>query len=222
MNKTLTQMARLPYNLLRVLLNKPAFISPPPLIPWYIRLGLWIARRMAGKDLLPPRLLAWYPKAAVSSGVLEALIAHHEGRLDERMLGLVRLAVSFKVGCPFCVDMNSVGWQQKFTPDELAALQGRKDLEEVSSLRLEERLAVEYARLASSTPLHFPPDFIANLLQHFNEREIVILASTAAQVNYWARLIQALGCPPEGVADGSAIYLAIGPAKETGPDDENI
>ena len=30
------------------------------------------------------------------------------------------------------------------------------------------------------------------------EREIVMLATTAAQVNLWARTIQALGCPPQG------------------------
>ena len=36
---------------------------------------------------------------------------------------------------------------------------------------------------------------------NFTEREIVIIASTAAQVNYWARLIQALGVPPAGFSD---------------------
>ena len=38
--------------------------------------------------------------------------------------------------------------------------------------------------------------FIEELKRNFNEREIVILASTAAQVNYWDRLIQALGILP--------------------------
>ena len=36
------------------------------------------------------------------------------------------------------------------------------------------------------------------LRDSFSEREIVALAATSAQVNYWARLIQGLGCPPEG------------------------
>jgi alkylhydroperoxidase family enzyme len=36
------------------------------------------------------------------------------------------------------------------------------------------------------------------LKAHFTERELVVLASTAAQVNYWGRLIQALGIPPAG------------------------
>jgi hypothetical protein len=54
--------------------------------------------------------------------------------------------------------------------------------------------------------LKFPPAFITELKEHFNEREIVILATTAAQVNYWTRLIQALGCPPAGLS-GVEMYL---------------
>ena len=81
--------------------TNPAFISPPAKIPWYLRLGLWVAQRISGEDLLPARLLAWYPKAAVSSAVLEGLIAHQDGQLDERILKLVRMAVSFTAGCPF-------------------------------------------------------------------------------------------------------------------------
>jgi alkylhydroperoxidase family enzyme len=184
-----------------------AFITQPPRIPFYIRIGLWLARRVAGVDLLPPRLLAWYPKAAISSGILEALIAHgghrDEGRISERMLKLVRMAVSFTVNCPFCMDMNSVGWEKLLTNDELAALQGRKTLDEIATFTPLEHLAVEYARLASQTPLAFTPEFGQRLQTTFTEREIVILATTAAQVNYWARLIQALGCPPIGMTSNS-------------------
>jgi alkylhydroperoxidase family enzyme len=176
-----------------------AFIPPPPHIPIYIRFGLWIARRTAGVDLLPPRLLAWYPKAAISSGILEALIAHDEGKVNERMLKLVRMAVSFTVNCPFCMDMNSAGWEKLLTNDELAGLQGRKSIDEIPTFTSQERLAVEYARLASQTPLAFTSEFGQRLQATFTEREIVILATTAAQVNYWARLIQALGCPPVGM-----------------------
>jgi len=188
-----------------------AFIPPPDRIPILLRLGLWVTRHVAGMDLLLPRLLAWYPRAAVSSAVLEALIAHHEGRLDERLLKLVRLTVSFTASCPFCMDMNAAGWQKFITPAELAALQGRIPLEDIPTFTLPERLAVAYARLVSATPLSFPADFIAQLQRTFTEREIVILAVTAAQVNYWARLIQALGCPPPGfnldVIALSALFL---------------
>ncbi len=186
---------------------KLAFIDPPTRISWPLRFALWIAEKIAGHELLPPRLLAWYPKTAISSGVLEALIAHDEGRINQRMLKLVRMTVSFTVNCPFCMDMNSNGWQALMTPDELAALQGRKVLEDVNSFSEQERLAIEYARLASQTPLAFTPAFGKRLQAIFSEREIVILASTSAQVNYWARLIQALGCPPAGMTSDLNLSL---------------
>ena len=52
-----------------------AFIAPPQRIPFYLRAGIWLAEKMAKRELLPPKLLAWYPPVAFSSGVLEALIA---------------------------------------------------------------------------------------------------------------------------------------------------
>ena len=175
-----------------------AFISPPQRLSWPFRLANWVVRRAVGKELLLPSLLAWYPKAAISSGVVEGLIAHDEPGVDARMLKMVRMAVSFTVNCPFCMDMNSAGWEALITPAELSALQGRIPLSDAPTITPEERLAVVYARLSSKTPLNFPAEFVAQLQETFDERQIVILASTAAQVNYWARLIQALGCPPVG------------------------
>jgi len=48
------------------------------------------------------------------------------------------------------------------------------------------------------TPLSFPDEIMQLIKAVFTERKIVILATTAAQVNYWAWLIQALGAPPAG------------------------
>ena len=175
------------------------FINPPKNIPLILRLGIWFAKKTTGKRMLPARILAWYPKAAIGSGVMEALVAHKDGKVDQRMLKLVRMAASFATDCPFCIDMNShehasLGIDAR----EVSALRGQVPLEDVDSFSTRERLAIQYARLVSQTPLKFHPDFIEQLKQHFNEREIIILASTAAQVNYWARLIQSLGIPPAG------------------------
>ena len=184
-----------------------AFIKPPAKMPLIFRAAMRVVRKYAGKDLLLVRLLAWYPKVAVSSGVLEALIAHQDGKLDERILKLVRLQASFAVACPFCIDMNARGFEGLITTEELQALHGLVDLQSVESFSTRERLALQYTRLISSTPLSFPRSFIEQLTGYFNEREIVILASTAAQVNYWARLIQALGVPTEGFLDKPDLYL---------------
>ena len=175
-----------------------AFIAPPTRIPLLLRIGLWIVRRRTGADLLPPRLLAWYPRAAVASGLLESLITHRDRRIDERMLKMVRMAVSFTASCPFCVGMNSEGWEKLMSPEELSALQGSLPLEQLGTLTVRERLAIEFARLTSQTPLALSAEFGRRLTSEFDEREIVVLAATSAQVNYWARLIQGLGCRPTG------------------------
>jgi alkylhydroperoxidase family enzyme len=129
-------------------------------------------------------------------------VAHHDGKLDERMLKLVRMSASFAAACPFCIDMNSHEHEALgISADEVLALRGQLTLESVSTFSAREMLAIQYARLVSQTPLKFHADFIEQIKRNFDEREMVILASTAAQVNYWARLIQALGIPPAGFSD---------------------
>ncbi|PKO04624.1 MAG: hypothetical protein CVU41_16410 [Chloroflexi bacterium HGW-Chloroflexi-3] len=174
-------------------------IAPPARIPIWLRVGLWVTRRVTGKDLLPPRLLAWYPKAAYSSGVMEALVAHSDKNLSARMLKLVRMQASFSAACPFCIDMNSQRFREyDINQQELAAIQGLVSAEDVTTFTDRERLALRYAQLISATPLSFPDAIMRKIKAAFTEKEIVILATTAAQVNYWARLIQALGAPPAG------------------------
>ena len=176
-----------------------AFVSPPSRLPIWLRVGLWVTRRVTGKEHLPPRLLAWYRKAAFSSGVMEALVAHSDKNLNARMLKLVRMQASFSAACPFCIDMNSQRFRDyDINQKELAAIQGLVSVEEVTTFTERERLALRYAQLISATPLSFPDEIMQPIKAAFTEREIVILATTAAQVNYWARLIQALGAPPAG------------------------
>jgi alkylhydroperoxidase family enzyme len=179
-----------------------AFIEPPKNIPILLRIGIWISEKITGRKMLPARILAWYPKSGLGSGLLESLVAHHDGKLDERILKLVRMAASFAAACPFCIDMNSYEHEAlKIDANEVLALRGQMELESVPTFSTRERLAIQYARLVSQTPLKFQPDFIAQVKANFDEREMVILASTAAQVNYWARLIQALGIPPAGFSE---------------------
>lgn len=174
-----------------------AFISPPPKTPFLLKLGILLSEKITGKTMLPPRILSWYPKAAIGSGMMEALVAHEDGHMDRRMLKLIRMAASYAVACPFCVDMNSHEYlKHGITDEEAESLRG--DVEQVASFSEREKLAIAYTRLISSTPLKFPPDVVEKVKAAFTEREFVILVSTAAQVNFWARLIQGLGIPPAG------------------------
>ena len=174
-----------------------AFIKQPECIPFLLKLGILISERITGKTMLPARILAWYPKAAIGSGVMEALVAHEDGQMTQRMLKLIRMTASYAAACPFCIDMNSHEHRQHgITDEEAESLCG--DFEQVSTFSEREKLAIAYTRVISQTPLKFHPDLVERVKSAFTEREFVILASTAAQVNYWARLIQALGIPPAG------------------------
>lgn len=161
-----------------------------------VRLGIAVSERVTGRRMEPARLLAWYPRAALGAGVLESLVAHHEP--SKRLLKLVRVTASLTASCPFCVDMNSFGAEAAGVADaELRALQ-RGEEDELATMTPRERAAIAYARAISSTPLVFDDGLRAELSRLFSEREIVIIATTAAQVNYWARTIQALGIEPAG------------------------
>ena len=177
-----------------------AFIEQPKRIPLILKLGISISEHITGKIMLPARILAWYPKAAIGSGVMEALVAHADGKMTPRMLKLIRMTASYAAACPFCIDMNSYEHRDVgITDEEAESLRG--DFEQVSTFSEREKLAIAYARLISQTPLKFHPDLVERVKSAFTEREFVILASTAAQVNYWARLIQALGIPPAGFGE---------------------
>ena len=180
--------------------NMQAFIKQPERIPFFLKLGILISERITGKTMLPARILAWYPKAAIGSGVMEALVAHEDGEMTQRMLKLIRMTASYAAACPFCIDMNSHEHRQHgITDEEAESLRG--DFEQVSTFSEREKLAIAYTRVISQTPLKFHPDLVERVKSAFTEREFVILASTAAQVNYWARLIQALGIPPAGFGE---------------------
>jgi AhpD family alkylhydroperoxidase len=177
-----------------------AFIKQPERIPFFLKLGILISERITGKTMLPARILAWYPKAAIGSGVMEALVAHADGQMTQRMLKLIRMTASYATACPFCIDMNSHEHRQHgITDEEAESLRG--DFEQVSTFSEREKLAIAYTRVISQTPLKFQPDLVERVKSAFTEREFIILASTAAQVNYWARLIQALGIPPAGFGE---------------------
>ena len=120
-----------------------AYIAPPRRIPLLLRLGIRIAERKTGKPMLAARLLAWYPKAALSSGILESLVAHGDAAVDARTLKLVRMQVSFAVSCPFCIDMNSFEYERRgITDEEVRALQGAVPTETVESFSPRERAAL--------------------------------------------------------------------------------
>ena len=167
-----------------------------------LRAVIFVVERFLKRRLLPARLLGWYPRFAVGAGVMEGLVAHGDRHVPARLLQLIRMQVSYAASCPFCIDMNGAEYaHQGITEIELEALRGTRPLDAVPSLSARELTALRFARAATGTPLRFPDELIQAMRRHFSPREYVIIAGTAAQVNYWTRLIQSLGIPPADFAN---------------------
>lgn len=182
-------------------------VAPPARIPWLLAPLLWLTRKITGKDPLPARLLAHFPKAAFGAGVLEAAAAHGPGDLDTRLLAIARIVASATAGCPFCIDMNAATHERaKLEVDDLRALLAL-DHERWRAWPARDRIAAEYAVALSSTPVVLSPALRAELVAAFSAREVVVLATTIAQVNYWARFNHGLGVPAAGFFDEAECRL---------------
>jgi alkylhydroperoxidase family enzyme len=176
-----------------------SYIEPPARIPLVPRLLLWLVEHRMGKRLLANRILTWYPRAFLGSGIMEGLVAHDEPEMPRRLLALVRMYTSFLVSCPFCIDMNSREFEKKgITDEEVTALQGRVTIDDVPTFTEREKAALRYVECMCRTPLEFTTEAVAEVKRNFSARGFVILTSTCAQVNFWTRLIQSLGVPPAG------------------------
>src|SRR5512143_19446 len=109
-----------------------AFIKQPEHISPFLKLGIWFSEKITGRTMLPARILAWYPKAAIGAGIMESMVAHDDGQMTPRMLKLIRMAASYAAACPFCIDMNSFEHRQAGITDvEAESLRG--DIEKVGS-----------------------------------------------------------------------------------------
>jgi len=168
---------------------------------------LFVAEKIAGKEALPGRLLAHFPKGALGAGIFEAAAANPSD-MDQpdgaRVLAVARIVASAVAGCPFCIDMNAATWKRVgLTPTELRSLLG-DPATAVATLDVRSAIAGKYAVVLSTTPVVMDERLRVQLREHFSAREIVVLASTIAQVNFWSRFSQGLGVPAAGFFDESA------------------
>ena len=174
-------------------------IIKQPNIPKWIEQIISFAEKKIGHKMLPARLLLWIPKAFMSSMILEGLIAHKQGKVNPRLLKLIRMQVSLLIACPFCIDMNSSKYKQyAITSKEIKGLQGQIALNKISSFNQKERITLYFTRGLVRTPIKQNPKVIKAMTRLFNEKEFATIVTTIAQVAYWTRVIQGFGIPPAG------------------------
>lgn len=177
-----------------------SLINPPKKIPCFSQILLNQAEKEFGKELLPGRILTWSTDLGVASGFLEMYVEKGAANiLDPRLIYLIRMQVSYYVSCSFAIDVNSWKYKDhKITVEEIQGLQSKKDLSKIGSFSKRELTALRYACALSQTPVSFDGQLLEDVRRLFSQEEIVAVATLAAKVNYWARLIEAWRIKPAG------------------------
>lgn len=174
------------------------FITPPKKIPFLISLATKLAEKKTGKEMQVPKILAWYPKAAYASGILEAMMVHSSKKLDGRILKLIRIQISLLIGCPFCIDMNSQNLDSdRIIRSEIHALTLPNYLSaEICPTFSDKEIAtLNYTRALTRTPVADEKKYALDMNNYFREQEIVMITYTISQVNYWSRMLKGFGVP---------------------------
>jgi alkylhydroperoxidase family enzyme len=146
----------------------------------------------------PVRALAHHGGILVASGALEMAVDKGWHRLDPQLRWLALQAASGTIGCSWCIDFGFYeGMQNGIDPRKVRDVPRWRESRVYTET---ERVVLEYAEAASSTPVVIDDDLVRRLHAEFDEAEIVELAGWIALENYRSRTNAALGLRSQGFA----------------------
>jgi len=137
---------------------------------------------------------------------MEALVVHDDPEVPRRLLKLLRIFVSYRVSCPFCIDLNGQGHGDDGVTDAEVLALATGEYSRLESLSEREKAVLDYAACLTATPVRFPEAVVGALRAQVSDRGFTVIAATAAQVNFWARLIQGLGVSEAGFSPDLALF----------------
>jgi AhpD family alkylhydroperoxidase len=161
------------------------------------RVAYAVSRRRFGQ--VPEPLTVW----AHHRGVMLATIRHEASverwkALDPVCKSLAVLRGAQVIGCPWCIDFGSfLSKDDGVTPEQLRDLHRWR---ESDAYTREQRLCMEYAEAASSTPMTVTDELVEQLRATLGEKAVVELAMMVALENSRSRFNGGLGCLSQGYA----------------------
>ncbi|WP_067893739.1 carboxymuconolactone decarboxylase family protein [Nocardia vaccinii] len=158
-------------------------------------------------------LLGWLirrPWLLFGTGTYETALLL-SNRLDPRLKELAELKTASLIGCEFCLDIGSaLAHSSGLTERQLTDLPTYTTSDAYSHL---EKLVLTLAEAMTRTPTTLDlEDLRTRLLATLSKAQYAELAATIGWENQRARLNQALGVRPTGMADGKACALPQRPA----------
>ncbi|UGT43736.1 carboxymuconolactone decarboxylase family protein [Nocardia yamanashiensis] len=127
-------------------------------------------------------------------------------RLDPNLKELAELKAAALVNCQFCLDIGStLAHYSGLTEAQVAELPKYQTSDAYSEL---EKLVLAFAEAMTVTPSSLDlEDVRAQLLTRLSKAQVAELAAAVAWENQRARINQALGVRPTGMAEGMACAL---------------
>jgi AhpD family alkylhydroperoxidase len=147
-------------------------------------------------------LVGWLvrrPQLLLATGTYETalLVAN---RLDPKLKELAELKAAGMVTCEFCLDIGStLAHAAGLTERQITELPRFRTSDAYSDL---EKLVLEFTEAVTSTPTGDIDGLRAALAEHLTKGQLAELAATIAWENQRARINQALGVRPTGMAEG--------------------
>ncbi len=134
-------------------------------------------------------------------------------RMDPKLKELAGLKAAALINCEFCIDIGSaLAHSGGVTEQQLLDLPRYRTSDAYSD---DEKLVIEFAEALTKTPATDIDDIRARLLQRFSKGQVTELASAIVFENHRARLNQALGIRPTGMADGMVCILPERPQTQS-------
>ena len=142
----------------------------------------------------------------VNPGVVQAMLGlerqGRQGKLDHKLLDLVRMRASQINGCSYCLDMHSKDARANGETEQ--RLYGLDAWRETPYYSARERAALEWTEaLTLVSETHVPDDVYERVREQFSEDELVHLSLAIVAINGWNRLNIAARTVPGDYAPGS-------------------
>jgi alkylhydroperoxidase family enzyme len=180
--------------------NVTLVTNPKRLVP---KLAFGYSRKKFKNVVDPVRAAANHSGVLVAMGALETAADRGWRKLDPHMRWLAIQATSGAIGCSWCTDFGYFeGVQQGVDPRKVRDV-ARWRSSDVYDER--ERVVLEYAEAATTTPSAVGEDLVGRLHEHFSDAEIVELAGWVALENFRSRFNAGMGLHSEGFSDNCRV-----------------
>jgi alkylhydroperoxidase family enzyme len=171
------------------------------------RLAFGYSRKKFKSVVDPARAAANHAGVLVAMGALETCVEKGWHRLDPHIRWLAIQAAAGAIGCSWCTDFGYYeGVQQGVDPRKVRDVPNWRSSDVYDE---RERVVLEYAESATSTPVEVSEDLVRRLHEEFSDAEIVEIAGFVALENFRSRFNAGLGLHSQGFSDNCKVPQAV-------------